>query len=471
MANEIDFQAVVMAAGKGTRLKSERPKVLHEVLGKPMIAYAVEASLDAGAQRVVVVLGHGREEVEGWLDARFGSEKLRYVVQHEQLGTAHAVYAARDYFDDAAPAYTAIISGDVPNMEAAALGDFVTKTAHSIFPLGMMTARLDDPATYGRVLRDDDGNVTGVVEYKDATDDERAVDEINAGFYAAETAFLARYLPEICDGPADNAQNEYYLTDLVAIAADKVGVFGWTVDELGWVQGVNTRAQLAEATHFAKRRINRAWMDAGVTFIDPDSTYVEPDVELAEDVILYPGVHLRGATTVGRDTVIENGSVLIDTALAEGVHVKANCYLNNARVDSDTNVGPFAHLRPGADVGKGCKVGNFVEVKKARLDDGVKAGHLSYLGDAHLGKGTNVGAGTITCNYDGQNKHRTEIGEGCFIGSNTAIVAPAKLGKKVYIGAGSVITDDVPDESLAVARGRQRNIDGWVKEKEEKGKE
>lgn len=467
MNDEIDFQAVIMAAGKGTRLKSERPKVLHEVLGKPMIAYAVDAALDAGAKRVVVVLGYGRERVQTWLEENRDSERVKFAVQENQFGTAHAVYSAREYFDDA-PQYTAILSGDVPNMNAEALGDFVTKTAHSMYPLGLMTAKLDDPAHYGRVLREEGtGDVLGIVEYKDATEEQRQVDEINAGFYAVETEFLSRFLPEICEGPTDNAQNEYYLTDLIAMASDHAGVYGWIVQEPGLIQGVNTRRDLADATRFAQRRINDKWMDEGVTFIDPDNTYVESTVELAPDVILHPGVHLKGQTRIGEGSVVENGSVITDSQLAPNVHVKANCYLTLAKVDSGTALGPFAHLRPGADIGKDCKVGNFVEVKKSTFEDGVKAGHLSYLGDAHLGKGTNVGAGTITCNYDGKEKHRTEVGEGSFIGSNTAIVAPAKLGKRAYIGAGSVITEEVPDESLAVARGRQKNYDGWVRKKEQ----
>lgn len=466
MDNETSFQAVIMAAGKGTRLKSEQPKVLHEVLGKPMVAYAVDAALEAGAERVVVVLGYGREQVQAWLEEHRDSERVKFVVQHNQLGTAHAVYAAREYFDDA-PRYTAILSGDVPNMNAEALGDFVAKTSHSSFPLGLMTAKLDDPAHYGRVLREEGtGDVTGIVEYKDATEEQRLIDEINAGFYCVETDFLARYLPKICEGPADNAQNEYYLTDLIEMASNHAGVYGWIVQEPGLIQGVNTRRNLAEATRFAQRRINQKWMDEGVTFIDPDATYVESEVQLGTDVTLYPGVHLKGQTRIGSGTVVENGSVIADSQLAANVHVKANCYLTRARVDSGTSLGPFAHLRPGADIGKDCKVGNFVEVKKSRFEDGVKAGHLSYLGDAHLGKGTNVGAGTITCNYDGKKKHRTEVGEGSFIGSNTAIVAPAKLGRRAYIGAGSVITDEVPDESLAIARGRQKNFDGWVRKQE-----
>jgi bifunctional UDP-N-acetylglucosamine pyrophosphorylase/glucosamine-1-phosphate N-acetyltransferase len=474
MNNAVDFQAIVMAAGKGTRLCSERPKVLHEVLGKPMIAYAVRASLQAGARRVVVVLGHGREQVQAWLtehlDQKMLADRVHFAVQDNQLGTAHAVYAAHEYFADA-PEFSVIVSGDVPNMDAQTLSDFVSRTAHSGRPLGLMSAKLADPARYGRVLRDESGQVTGIVEYKDASEPQRRVNEINAGFYAVQTEFLARFLPEICEGPAENAQGEYYLTDLIELAAKNGGVYGSIVDELGLIQGVNTRQDLADATRFARRRINRKWMAEGVTFIDPDATYIEADVELSPDVILYPGVHLRGRTRIEQGTTVENGSVVCDSELGANVHIKPYCHLEEARVDAESAVGPFAHLRPGADLGKKCKVGNFVEIKKSRLDDGVKAGHLTYLGDSHVGEETNVGAGTITCNYDGKNKNRTEIGAGSFIGSNTALVAPVKLGKKAYIGAGSVITDEVPDESLAIGRGRQKNFDGWVRRKEEKSAE
>lgn len=463
-----------MAAGKGTRLRSKLPKVLHEVLGKAMIAYAIDASLDAGAKRVVVVLGHGRDAVQAYLrdyyPADILADRVRFTFQEQQLGTAHAVYAASEYFEDA-PEFSVIVSGDVPNMDAESLAIFVRETAASGHPLGLMTAKLDDPSTYGRVLRAADGQVSGIVEYKDATDAQRQVNEINAGFYAVKTNFLAEHLTKICTGPADNAQGEYYLTDLIAIAAEHGGVYGSIVSEVGVIQGVNTRANLADASRFAQRRINQKWMAEGVTFIDADNTYIEASVQLGTDVLLYPGVHLRGRTRIGDGAIIENGSVICDTELGADVHIKPYCHLEDSRVDDASAIGPFAHLRPGADLGKGCKVGNFVEIKKSRLDDGVKAGHLSYLGDAHIGADANVGAGTITCNYDGKNKNRTEIGAGSFIGSNTALVAPVTLGKKAYIGAGSVITDAVPDESLAIGRGRQKNFDGWVREKEKRESE
>jgi bifunctional UDP-N-acetylglucosamine pyrophosphorylase/glucosamine-1-phosphate N-acetyltransferase len=461
----INFQAVVLAAGKGTRMKSEKPKVLHEVLGRPMIGWVVESAIEAGADRVVCVLGYGRDEVEGWLRENVDADKIEVAIQEEQLGTAHAVWAAREWLQgDDAPKFTAILSGDVPNMDAETMTRFFERTENQRVPLGLVTAVLDDPASYGRILRDADEEVTGIIEYADATPEQRDVDEINAGVYFARTDFLRDHLPLICEGPADTAQGEYYLTDLVAMAYEKVGAFGWKAPELRTIQGVNTRAQLADATAFARERINRRWMEFGVTMIDPTTTYVEPTVELAVDVTLYPGVHLKGDTRIGAGATVENGTVVTDSHLASESHIKANCYITEAEVGSHTSIGPMAQLRPGSDIGHGCKVGNFVEVKKSRLEDGVKAGHLSYLGDAHIGADTNVGAGTITCNYDGENKHKTIIGERCFIGSNTALVAPVELADDAYIGAGSTITDDVPSRALAVARGRQRNIDDWNEE-------
>ncbi|MFB6351376.1 MAG: DapH/DapD/GlmU-related protein, partial [Bradymonadaceae bacterium] len=253
-------------------------------------------------------------------------------------------------------------------------------------------------------------------------------------------------------------------TDLVERAVEDQGVFGWECPDPEVIQGVNTRADLAEVTDIARDRINRRWMEAGVTMIDPATTYVEPDVELAEDVILHPGVDLRGETTVGPGTVVENGSVIRDCEIAGDVHVKPNCDLEDSSVDSGTNVGPFAHLRPGSKDGKHCKVGNYVEVKKSTLEDGVKVGHLTYLGNAHVKRKANIGAGTITCNYDGEDKHRTVIGEEAFIGSNSSLVAPVEIGDGAYVGAGSTITEDVPGGDLGVGRGRQRNVEGWAED-------
>ncbi len=459
----MDTQAIILAAGRGTRMQSERPKVLHEVLGRPMIDYSVRAALGAGASRAVVIVGYGRDVVRDWLEDQPYADRLEFALQEEQLGTGHAVWCADDYLDASSPDETLILSGDVPLMDDETLRDFAQSSEASGAPLSVMTANLDDPDTYGRVVRDKKGGgVQRIVEYTDATEKQRQITEINAGFYAASTSFLTEALPELCEGEPDTAQGEHYLTDLVDMAARQGGATGWQLDDPRLIKGVNTRADLAEATALARERTNHRWMEEGVTFIDPSSTHVGPDVELARDVVLHPGVQLQGETRIGEGTVVENGTVIRDSTIAGDVHVKAHCYVRRAEVEARTQLGPFAHLRPGADIGRDCKVGNFVEVKKSRLEDGVKAGHLTYLGDAHLGERTNVGAGTITCNYDGEEKHQTHVGEGAFIGSNTSLVAPIDVEDGAYIGAGSTVTDDVPSEALAVGRGRQRTIEEWA---------
>ncbi len=465
MSGSTTIQSVILAAGLGTRMRSETIKVLHDILGKPMIEHVVEAALDSGSSKVISVLGHQRERVEDCLRERDYADQLDFAVQSEQQGTAHAVWAARDAIDRDID-YTAILCGDVPNMDGAALSQFFEATVDSGADVGLVTAIVDDPAQYGRIVRGDSGRVEAIVEYADATDEQRAIDEINAGIYLVRTSMLMDALAQIMGDEPDNAQGEYYLTDLIEYGAREGGVFGWAVDNPEMIQGVNNRADLAAATDFARRRINHGWMLDGVTFVDPDNTVVEPGVELARDTTLYPGVVLQGDTTIDSGTVVESGCVVKDCQIGADVHLKANSYLTEARVDDGSNIGPSAHLRPGADIGKDCKVGNFVEVKKARLDDGAKAGHLTYLGDADIGPGANIGAGTITCNYDGEKKSKTTIGAGAFIGSNASLVAPVNIGERAYVGAGSVITDDVDDRCLGVARGRQRIIENWVPNEE-----
>ena len=461
MTSAPSIQSVILAAGLGTRMRSQTIKVLHPLLGKPMLGHVIDAAAESGCERVISVLGHQRQQVEAWLEQHQDAERLEVAVQEEQQGTAHALWSARRFFDREFQ-YTAILCGDVPNMDGATLSAFFEAAIDSDAPVSLVTADLDEPATYGRIIRGEEGEVKAIVEYADATDEQRAISEINAGIYLVKTSFLAQAMASIMERPADNAQNEYYLTDLIALGAAEGGVYGWTVEEPRLIQGVNTRVDLARATDFARQRINHRWMLEGVSFVDPKRTTVESQVELDRDVTLYPDVYLGGETTIGSGVVVEPGCVVRDSSIGEGVYLKAHCYLTDARVEEDSTIGPFAHLRPGADVGRGCKVGNFVEMKKARLDDRAKAGHLSYLGDAHVGEGANVGAGTITCNYDGHTKSRTEIGAGAFIGSNSALVAPVKVGRQAYVGAGSVITEDIPDRSLGVARGRQRTIEGWV---------
>jgi bifunctional UDP-N-acetylglucosamine pyrophosphorylase/glucosamine-1-phosphate N-acetyltransferase len=462
----MSFQAIILAAGKGTRMKSSTVKVLHDVLGRPMIDHVVRAALDAGADRVIAITGHQREDVEAHLTATFG-DRVAFAVQAEQHGTGHAVWCARDYLGDNAPDLTVVLSGDVPNMDATTVRDFVHDYTESGRKVGMMTAVIDDPAAYGRVIRRDDGSVDRIVEFKDASEAERAVQEINVGTYIAPTAFYFEHLGDYCSKPPENAQNEWYLPVIVDIAADHPdwGVFGWALPEVERMQGVNTRADLAAATDYMRRAINARWMAEGVTMLDPNTTWIEVDVRLEPDVTLHPNVELRGTSAVAGHATIQAGCVLENSTIGPRTTLKPYCHLEDATVAGNASVGPFAHLRPGSDIGDGCKIGNFVETKKTRMEPGSKASHLTYLGDAHVGANANIGAGTITCNYDGRNKHQTVIGPGAFIGSNTALVAPIKLGTNAYVGAGSTLTQDVPDHALGVARGRQRNIEDWAKKK------
>ncbi len=465
MSQDTTIQSLVLAAGKGTRMKSSLAKVMHEVLGLPMLGHVVRAAAACSPHRIIVVLGHGRAHVSDWLTANTHPSQVQTVAQTEQLGTGHAVWAAREALAGQAD-YTLILSGDVPNLSGQTLRAFAHDTLASGAPLGLMTAVVDDAGGYGRILRDGEGQVAGIIEYKDASAAQRNLQEFNVGTYLVRTDLLLDCLTRLVEAPPENAQGEYYLTDIVAMARERgEQVHGWTIPEVREVQGVNTRVHLAEATRFARERINTAWMEAGVTLLDPDRVTIEPDVILEPDVVLYPDVYLKGSTHVSGDVIIEPGCVVCDSRIERGAHLLAHSYLHQARVGQDAKVGPFAHLRPGAELGEGAKVGNFVEVKNSRLGPGAKASHLTYLGDAEVGAGANIGAGTITCNYDGKKKHPTVIGAGAFIGSNAALVAPIRIGEHAYVGAGSTLTLDVPDNALGVARSKQRNIEGWAARK------
>lgn len=459
----MSLQAVILAAGKGTRMKSDTTKVMHPILGRPMIEWVVRSALDAGCRHVTVIVGHQRDQVREHLEGKFPGQ-VGFAVQEEQLGTGHAVWCAVDDLRDGADR-TLILSGDVPNMQPSSLDAFVEAVGDA--SLGVMTAVLDDAAKYGRIIRSGD-HVAAIVEWADATPTQREIREINTGFYVAQTGFLCEELDRLCKGEPNNAQGEYYLTDLVAVAAERDDAVAWTLRDEAQMQGVNTRVQLAAATAWARARVNEAWMEAGVTMLDPSTTYVDAEVTLEADVTLHPGVQLRGATHIGRGTTVGNSTVIEDCEVGEQVRILPFCHLESARVEDEAKLGPMCHLRPGADIGPTAKVGNFVEVKKSRLERGAKANHHAYIGDGFVGAGANIGAGTIFCNYDGEHKHRTEIGEGVFIGSNSALVAPVRVADGSYVGAGSVITADVPKDSLAVARGRQRNIEGWARRKREK---
>ncbi|MEO1269396.1 MAG: bifunctional UDP-N-acetylglucosamine diphosphorylase/glucosamine-1-phosphate N-acetyltransferase GlmU [Myxococcota bacterium] len=455
----MSLSVIILAAGKGTRMRSALPKVLHPVLGRPMVGHAVGLARALGAERIVVVVGYGRAQVEDYLTQHEAGPDLQFVLQSEQRGTGHAVLQARGVLEGQ-DGDTLILSGDVPSLSIDTLEAFVeARTLSATSPMALMTCNLADPAAYGRIVRSASGAVTRIVEYRDATPEQRAIHEINAGIYGVDNGFLWRTIGALT---TDNAQGEYYLTDLVEVAAREGGASAFVVPDPSEVQGVNTRAELALVEHRARLLRNRALMISGVTMIDPATTYVDAWVDVATDVVLEPSVRLTGRTTVETGCLIRQGSVVEDSHLESGVVIKPYCHLEGAMVRQGAQVGPFAHLRPASDIGPEAKIGNFVEVKKSIIGAGSKASHLTYLGDAVIGEGCNVGAGTITCNYDGEHKHKTVLGDGVFIGSNTALVAPIKLGDRAYVGAGSTLTQDVPEAALSVARGRQRNIEGWA---------
>ena len=449
--------AIVLAAGKGTRMRSARAKVLHEVLGRPMVNWIVQSALDAGFAPVVVVVGHQREAVEHAVRREFPDAPIRFAHQAEQRGTGHAVQCALDA--TAGAEAVAILSGDTPALDAATLAHLEAARGERRAPLVVTTFEAPDPTGYGRVLRGADGAIARIVEHADATPAERAVREVNAGLYLAERATLAEALAAL---DSDNAQGELYLTDAVAFVAGRGGhVAGHLLHDPLRVAGINTRAQLAMIERALLDRRLDALLDAGVTLLDRSSVRIEAAATVGEDTVLGPGVQLLGATRVGAGCRVDTGSVLTDTTLADGAHVKPYVVAEGATVGPGAEVGPFAHLRAGTDLGPKVKVGNFVETKKARLGPGAKASHLSYLGDCEIGAEVNIGAGTITCNYDGFDKHLTVIEDHVFIGSDTQLVAPVRVGHHAVVGAGTTVTRDVPAEALVVTRAPLREIPGY----------
>ncbi|HUU00611.1 MAG TPA: bifunctional UDP-N-acetylglucosamine diphosphorylase/glucosamine-1-phosphate N-acetyltransferase GlmU [Myxococcota bacterium] len=448
---------VILAAGDGKRMRSALPKVMHPVCGQPMIYYPVAQVLRCGFGPVVVVVSGRDSETTDFLRGRFGN-KLVFATQKKQLGTGHAVLSARRALSSH-KGKLAIIYGDVPLLSSSDLS--ALSRAGKRAAVTFLSCRLDDPAGYGRVIRDARGEVECIVEHRDASAGQRRIDEINAGSYLVDTPLVFEALSRIKNA---NNQGEYYLTDLVAEARRR-GLPVRAVVRPGAraLLGVNDRLQLAAAERQMNLRFCERLMKKGVTIIAPEHTWLGPEVEIGSDTVLEPGCFLRGRVKIGQGCRIGPGAVITDASIGADVNVLAYSVLADCRVDRGARVGPFARLRPGAHLMDGARVGNFVEVKKSTLGKGAKAGHLSYLGDAEIGADVNVGAGTITCNYDGAHKYRTEIGEGAFIGSDTQLVAPVKVGKRAVVGAGTTVTIDVPDDALAVSRVRQKNIKGYAK--------
>lgn len=447
--------ALILAAGKGTRMKSDLIKVLHEVAGQPMVCWPLAAAREAGAEEMVVVVGHQAEQVQRVLSGEAG---LRIALQEEQLGTGHAVACGLPALSGNSTTVL-ILCGDTPLLTGVTLQRLALTHHSSKAAVTVLTAKLADPSGYGRIVRDSAGRVQRIVEQKDATPDEAAINEVNSGIYCMELDFLQAHIGSL---GSNNAQNEYYLTDLVAVAvAEQRGCAAVVADDTQEIMGVNDRAQLAQAARLLRERINTRLMQDGVTLIDPDCTYIDAGVVIGADTEIWPGCVVRGKTVIGKGCLLESNVQVCDCTLGNKVHLKSGSVLAEAVLHSDVAVGPMAHLRPGTVLHDQVKIGNFVETKKAVLGEGSKASHLTYLGDAEIGREVNVGCGTITCNYDGVNKHRTVIGDNVFVGSDVQLVAPVTVGRGALIAAGTTVTRDVPPDSLAIARTPQVNKEGW----------
>jgi bifunctional UDP-N-acetylglucosamine pyrophosphorylase/glucosamine-1-phosphate N-acetyltransferase len=446
--------AIILAAGQGTRMKSKLYKVLHPVCGKSMVQHVVDQVSSLGFEEKVTVVGFGAEVVQEQL-----GDQVSYVVQEEQLGTGHAVMQAAGILQDK-EGTTVVLCGDTPLLTAETIDHLLKHHANEGAKATVLTAIADNPTGYGRIIRSNNGLVERIVEHKDATEEERNVHEINTGTYCFDNKTLFEVLQKVGN---DNAQGEYYLPDVIEILK-KSGetISAYQTPSFDETLGVNDRVALAEAERIMKRRINEHWMRQGVTIIDPNNTYISTDCTIGKDTVLYPGTILQGAThiesncTIGPNTEINNSTIGQDTVIRQSV-------VYNSKVGKNVSVGPFAHIRPDSTISDDVRIGNFVEIKKSNMGKGSKASHLSYIGDAEVGRDVNFSCGAVTVNYDGKNKFKTVIEDGAFIGCNANLIAPVTVGKAALVAAGSTITDDVPSESLSIARARQTNKEDYMK--------
>lgn len=448
-----DRYALILAAGKGTRMKSKKYKVLHPVCGKPMVQHVVETAQKIDPQQTILIVGHGAEEVQKHL-----GPNLTYVLQEEQLGTGHAVMMAKDQLQGK-QGLTLILYGDTPLITSAVLEELIRSHEEQHADATILTAKMPDPAGYGRIVRDSSGEVLRIIEHKDASEEERAIQEINTGIYCFNNEILLASLDQITN---NNAQHEYYITDCIEIIKNQgYKVSAYLTQDTDVTHGVNDRIGLAEAERLMRIRINQEHMRQGVTIVDPESTYIGPDVQIGIDTVIYPGTILRGNTIIGEDCTIGPHAELVNAQIGQDTQI-THSVLTDCEIGSHTAVGPFAYIRPGTQVGDHCRVGDFVELKNSTIADGAKIPHLSYIGDADIGAGVNMGCGSITVNYDGQKKHRTIVEAGSFVGCNVNLIAPVKIGAGSFIAAGSTITDSVPEQSFAIARERQVTKENYV---------
>ncbi len=448
--------AIVLAAGAGTRMKSKKPKVAHEILGRPLVRWAIDAARSANVERVITVIGHGRDQVEPLIP-----DDVDVVVQHEQKGTGHAVSLCRELlanFDGS----IVVTTGDSPLMTGETISRLIEMRERENAAVVMLTMNLENPFGYGRVVRDEHGAVARIVEQKDTTPEEAAITECNSGFYCFDAKALFAAIDQLDN---NNAQGEFYVTDVPGICRSSGQlVLALVCDDPTECLGVNSRDQLAEATKCLQRRINKAHMLAGVTMTDPDQVWIGPEVTIEPDVELLPQTFLMGKTSIGEDSIVGPNTRLTDTCVGCGCTIEETVALETC-IDNNVTCGPRAYLRPGTHLCDGSKVGTHVEIKKSTVGKGSKVPHLSYMGDTTIGEGVNIGAGSITCNYDGKNKWPTTIGDGAFIGSDTMMVAPVNLGAGCIVGAGSTITKDVPENALGLTRPEQQTLEGWATKK------
>jgi bifunctional UDP-N-acetylglucosamine pyrophosphorylase / glucosamine-1-phosphate N-acetyltransferase len=451
--------AVILAAGQGTRMKSKLYKVLHPVCGKPMVQHVVDQISSLQMKQMVAVVGHGAEKVQEQL-----GDHIQYVLQEEQLGTAHAVMQAEEVLANE-EGVTLVVCGDTPLIKSETMEKLIAEHESLGAKATILTAKPEDPTGYGRIIRNSEGTVERNVEHKDASEEERKVTEINTGTYCFDNKALFDALKKVNN---DNVQGEYYLPDVIEILKDAGEVVAaYQTPDFNETLGVNDRVALSKAESFMKKRINERHMRNGVTLIDPEQTYISDDAEIGSDTVIYPGTVILGNTKIGEENIIGPQSEIKDSVVGNGNTIRQSV-IHDSEVGNETAIGPFAHIRPKSVLENNVKIGNFVEVKKSVMSTGSKASHLSYIGDAEIGKDVNLGCGSITVNYDGKNKFLTKVEDGAFIGCNSNLVAPVTVGKNAYVAAGSTITNDVPAESLSIARSRQTVKENYVQKLNEK---
>lgn len=450
-----NITAVILAAGAGTRMKSKIPKVIHKVCEKPMLQHVIDVAQEVFAEKTIVVIGHGSEKVKEAI-----SDNVEFILQKEQLGTGHAVIQTQ--YDLPDEGHVLLLYGDTPLITSETIKELISYHEEGEFAATILTAHVNDPTGYGRIARNHSDRVVKIVEHKDANEEEKEITEINSGIYCYDAKLLKQSLSKIDN---NNTQNEYYITDVVAILnkdGHKVGAY--QIEDETEIMGVNSRIQLAQAEKIMRKKIVNNLMQEGVTIIDPDNTYIDKEVKIGQDTIIYPGAIIKGNTQIGEDCIIGHNCRIENSMIKNTVKIQSSTIVDSF-VDDDCNIGPYAYLRPNSKLGKAVKIGDFVEVKNSTIGDKSKASHLSYIGDAEIGKEVNIGCGVVFVNYDGKNKHKTIVKDHAFVGSNTNLVAPVTVEGYGYIATGSTITKDVPEGSLSVARGKQKNIAGWVERK------